>query len=225
MSISSINNSSLYYSYLVNNNDNKNDASETADAMLGRAGSTKNSAYSAYGSNMYSGAGQNAMQKAIAAIQEENGDSKVTFSMIKDYRDKLEKEFETTIQAGLALLGFEETEDFQMVAGSDGTIKVLSDDPEVKAAVEFMMEESPKLSEHFLYIQALGNIERAQGSISAKAQMQNTQASLAADAVNILLNGANLLDQLSSLGVGYSSLTANYSESQIQYILGANYTV
>lgn len=224
MAISSVNSNTLYYTYL-NNSDSNDTSGSVADAVLAKVGNAKNSAYSAYASNMYSGEGQAAMLKAIEAIQEENGGGKVTAKMVTEYREQLESEFETTIQAGLALLGFEETAEFQMTATTDGKVAVLCDDPEVKAAVEFLMSESPKLSEHFLYIQALGNIERAQGTLSAKSQLQNSQTSLAADAVDLLLGGSDLLSQLSSLGVGYSTLSANYSESQIQYILGANYTV
>lgn len=223
MSVNSINGSSqLYYNYLTNSETGS--ANETADAMLTNTRSAKNNAYSAYGANMYSGIGQSAMQRAIDELKEKNGGS-VTFGMIADYREQMEEDFKTIITAGLAMLGFEETDDFQMIATAEGEIEVMSDDPEVKAAVNFLLEDSAKLKEQFLYMQALGNIERAKGVVSSQMQLQYTQASLASDAMDILLNGGNFLEQVGSLGVGYSSLMASYSQSDIEYMMGTNYLV
>lgn len=224
MSISSISNN-LYYNYLTRADENsKADTGETASAMLGGTSASAKTAYAAYGSNMYSGVGQSAMQRAIDELKEANG-GKVTFGMVTDYRAELEEDFKKTMQLGLYAMGFEETEDFQMVASPEGKIEVLCDDAELKAAVEYMLQEMPELGEQFLYIQALGNIERAGSSMSSYAQTQQAVASLQADAMDILLNGGNFLNQISSLGIGYSALMANYSESDIQYMLGANYLV
>lgn len=229
MSVGSVgNNNQLYYNYLTNNSSAGSltgEASDTAEAMLSRTrGASSKNAYSAYGSNMYSGVGQNAMQRAIEELKQKNGGA-VTFSMIKDYREDMEKDFKTMIMAGLALLGFEETDEFQMVATPEGEIEIMSDDPEVKAGVAFLLEETPKLKEQLLYIQALGNIERAKGAVSSQIQLQHTQANLSSDAMDIMLNGGNFLNQVGSLGVGYSALMANYSMNDIQYMLGANYLV
>lgn len=216
----------LYYNYLTNNDTKQNETLETANSMLARAGGGGGSrnAYAAYGANMYSGAGQSAMQRAINELKENNGGA-VTFNMVKDYRNDLEEDFKTVMMAGLAAMGFKETDEFQMVATPEGEIEILSDDPEVKAAVAFLLEETPKLKEQFLYIQALGNIERAKGAMTTQAQMQYSQASLASDAVDLLLNGGNFLNQIGGLGIGYSALMANYSMNDIQYMLGANYLV
>lgn len=225
MAINPLGSSSYYNNYLTDSlTDKKSDAAETAEAMLANYKGGKN-AYSAYGANMYSGPGQSAMQRAINEIKEKNGGA-VTFGMVTEYREELEGDFKTVIMAGLAMLGLEDTDEFQMVATPDGEIAVMSDDPEVKAAVSFLLEETPKLKEQFLYIQALGNIERAKGTMSAQAQMGYTQASLAGDAVDILLNGSALLEQFGSGGgLGYSTLMAQYSQNSIQYMLGANYMV
>lgn len=223
MSITSISNN-LYYSYLTSSEKTTDDTGETASSMLGAASSGSKGALAAYGSNMYSGVGQSAMQRAISELQAANG-GKVTFSMVSDYRAELEEEFKNTMLLGLYAMGFDETEDFQMVATSEGEIQVLADDPEVKAAVEYMLEQLPDLREQFLYIQALGNIEKAKSSMSTYAQTKYAVASLQADSMDLLLNGGNFLEQLSGLGIGYSALMANYSNSDIQYLLGANYTV
>lgn len=222
MAISSINNTyNNYFNGSLSNT--KSEASETADAILAKHSSTKN-AYAAYGSSMYSGAGQSAMQRAIQELKDKNGGT-VTFSMVSDYRAEMEEDFKTLMMGGLALLGFEETDEFQMLATSDGTIEILSDNAEVKAAVEFMLEDSPKLQEQFLYIQALGNIERAKTAVNPQMQLQEARANLGSEAVDILLNGSNFLNQVNSLGIGYSALMANYSQNNIQYTLGANYLV
>jgi hypothetical protein len=223
MPISSVNDNQLYYNQLIGNN--KNEAFESAGALLGASGGTSaKNAYSAYGANMYSGVGQNAMQRAIDELKQKNGGA-VTFGMVKDYREELEKDFKTMIMGGLALLGFEETDEFRMIATPEGEIEILSDDEEVKAAMAFLLEESPKLKEQFLYLQALGNIERAKGAVSAQMQSRYAQAGLGSEAMDILLSSGNFLGQAGGLGVGYSALMANYSMSDIQYTLGANYLV
>lgn len=211
-----------YNTFINDKFSTKNETSETADAVLAKY-SSKNP-YAAYGSNMYSGVGQSAMQRAIEELKQKNGGA-VTFSMVNDYRTEMENDFKTLMLGGLALMGFEETEDFTLRATSEGEIEIQSNDPEVKAAVAFLLEESPKLKEQFLYIQALGNIERSKGAVSSHMQMQQAQADLAADAMDIMLNSGNFLNQASGLGLGYSSLMANFSQGNMQAMLGANYLV
>lgn len=224
MAINPLNNSYSNSSYLADlMSGKKTDANETADSVLSQYKSTKNT-YSAYGANMYSGVGQSAMNRAINELKEANN-GKVTFSMIQDYRSNLEEDFKKSMQIGLTLLGFEKTEDFQLMATPEGDIEIMCEDPELREAVAFLLEETKDLKDQFLYIQALGNIERAKGTMTGYMENLYGKASLQADSLDILLNGSDFINQISSLGIGYSSLLANFNTDSVQYMLGANYTV
>ncbi len=213
-SVSSYTNQTLT-DYLVSDKSKTEENAENG-AVLSHA--RRNSAYGAYGANAQTGAGLQAMLKAVEEIKAQTG-GPVTFDMVKEYRGDLEKEFTAAVQMGLTLLGVEESDDFQLRATSAGEVEILCDDPELKSKIEQLFEKSEGLKDQFLYIQALGNIERTKQVLNPKSEMMATRAELGARAVDIFLNAA------ANSGVGYSSLLGNYSDSSMQFMLGANFTV
>ncbi|MDR2051560.1 MAG: hypothetical protein LBQ63_07320 [Deltaproteobacteria bacterium] len=182
--------------------------------------SARNSAYAAYGADLLSGPGQEAMKRALEELQSRSG-GPVTFERVREYRAELEKNFTLQVQGGLFLLGVTECDDFQLAATPEGEIEILSQEPALKEKLETLFAENPELKEQFLYIQALGNIERAGQSLSPRLRQQAALADLGAQAVNIFMEAA------SSKGAGYSSLLGNFNgaEGSMQFLLGANLTV
>ncbi len=178
--------------------------------------------YGSYGSNMLSGPGKAAMERAISEIQGDAG-GRVTFKDIVAHREKLQGEFSAALSAGLLLSGVDPEVEFSLIATPNGEIQVISDHPD-KAKIEDFFKESPKMAEQFLYIQALGNLERAnQGSgagVRNWQDMGSTKAELQAQAMDIFFSVTG------DSGMGYSSLMADFSDGAVnQYMLGANYTV
>lgn len=180
----------------------------------------RNSAAAAYGGNAWSGPGVEAMRQAVTDLQA-SGSGPVTFAMLEAYQAELEEEFTALMQAGLYMRGLEESEDFQLLATPEGQISVSSRDEALKKEVEAMLEENPKLVDQFLYIQALGNIERTRRLTPPALLNQEARAGLSAQAVDIFAQAA------AGQGMGYSPLLGNYSaeEGAMQFLLGANLVV
>ena len=190
----------------------------SAASVLSKA--SKNSAYTAYGSNMHNGAGQAAMQRAVEELRARIG-GPVTFDMVQDYRAEQEKGFSLLMQAGLYAQGVTESEDFYLVASPAGQISVNCADPVLKEKVFALLAENPELSEQFLFIQALGNVERSRQAGSTLSQQRETKANLGMQAVDIFMNAA------AQQGVGYSSLLGAFEGGwdSAQFFMGANLTV
>jgi hypothetical protein len=91
----------------------------------------------------------------------------------------------------------------------------------LKEKIQALLDGTKGLKEQFLFIQALGNIERARASLNPQSQLLGSMAELRTQAVDIFLDAA------SSQGFGYSSLLGNYngSANSLQFLLGANYTI
>ncbi|MDL2285732.1 hypothetical protein LJB93_03200 [Desulfovibrio sp. OttesenSCG-928-F07] len=215
-SISAYNTQMSLTDYMLKDNTQKTEEESSASSNLSVA--QRNNVFKSYGANANTGIGQKAMLRAVEELKEQTG-GPVTFSMINEYRDQLEKEFTLSVQVGLTLMGVEESDDFRLLATADGEIEILCDDPELKEKIATLLEESEGMKDQFLYIQALGNIQRTQQTLGARSQMMSTKASLGADAMDIFLNSA------ATQGTGYSSLLGNFSGGSAQYLLGANYTV
>jgi hypothetical protein len=188
---------------------------EEEEESLAGSVSRKNSLYSAYGANRYSGPGKAALERAVEELRAQGG--AVTFERVKDYQKELEDEFVLLMQAGLALAGVEESEDFRLVADAGGNIDILCSDPALKEKVAALLEENDKLRERFLYIQALGNMGRAAQSLGSRQALENARADLASLALDIFINGASQ--------TGYSPLLGDFSGAEPSFILGANLTV
>ncbi len=182
-------------------------------------------AQSAYGSSISSGAGQAAVKKALGEI-EPNANGRITFDMISDHREKLEGEFSVLLAGGLMLDGVDPNVEFSLVAGSDGSISVRCDDAVEKEKIEKFLQENPKVGEQFLYIQALGNLERAQSGSAAVRNweyMKNTKMELQSQAIEMFFSAAQ------AGGLGFASLMGEFGgEANAEggnFFMGTDYMV
>ncbi|MDR2503595.1 MAG: hypothetical protein LBD82_04320 [Deltaproteobacteria bacterium] len=217
MSIDSINAYSMSLTDFLTTSEKEAEDDSVASVL---SKTSKNNAYAVYGGNMHTGAGQAAMLLAVEELRARTG-GPVTFDMVRDYRAELEKEFSLLMQVGLYAQGITESEDFYLIASSEGNIDVNCVDPVLKEKVSALLAENPDLSEQFLFIQALGNVERSKQVGSTLQQQRETKANMGMQAVDIFLNAA--VQQ----GMGYSSLLGAFEGNQdsAQFFLGANLTV
>ncbi|MCL1889574.1 MAG: hypothetical protein FWF99_03605 [Desulfovibrionaceae bacterium] len=204
--------------YLTPSKEKDENSVSGADALLSR--SARNNALSAYGGNMLSGPGQAAMQRAVQELREAHG-GPVTFAMVREYREEMENSFTLLMQASIYALGLEESADFFLSASPEGQIEVSSSDPILREMVTALFAENPELGEQFLYIQALGNIEKTSQAGTPLMAQQAARANLGMQSVDIFIQAA------ASQGFGYSSLLGLYDGSSggLSYFLGANMTV
>ncbi|MCL1915837.1 MAG: hypothetical protein FWG17_03920 [Desulfovibrionaceae bacterium] len=219
MSVQNINaNSASLTDYLLPSKEKDENSVSGADALLSR--NARNNALSAYGGNMLSGPGQTAMQRAVQELRETQG-GPVTFAMVREYREEMENSFTLLMQASIYALGLEESQDFFLSASQEGRIEVSSSDPILREMVTALLAENPKLGEQFLYIQALGNIEKTSQASTPLMARQSAKANLGMQSVDIFIKAA------ASQGFGYSSLLGLYdgSSGDLSYFLGANMTV
>jgi hypothetical protein len=226
MSINSIN----QYTYGMNLTDvlttgNKNEENTELNSLS--AGSSLSAVnkkkYGVYGASMQSETGMAAIKQALEEIEPDSS-GRITFNMINEHRAELEENFTTTVKAGLLLSGADENVEFTMIATPEGEMQIQCSDPEQKARVEQFFAAIPELKDQFLYIQALGNMERAQSSATATTHRLNalaTKAGLQSQAMETFFK------DIFSSGMGYSSLLANFdsSEDTADYFVGANYFV
>jgi predicted unusual protein kinase regulating ubiquinone biosynthesis (AarF/ABC1/UbiB family) len=176
----------------------------------------------AYGASMQSEAGMAVIKQALEEIEPDSS-GRITFNMIKEHRAELEENFTTMVKAGLLVSGVDQNVEFQLISTPEGEMQVQCDNPEQKAQIESFFKTIPELKDQFLYIQALGNMERAQTSATAtthRLNAQATKAGLQSQAMETFFN------DIFSSGMGYSSLLANFdSEETADYFVGANYFV
>ncbi len=198
-------------------------AQETVSASSSRAAaSVRNKAAQAYGAGMTSTVGQAAVKRAISEIQQLGGSDRVTFDMIREHREKLEKELSVLISGGLMLEGVDPETEFTLVATPEGAIEVNCADQAQKEKIEKFLEENPKVGEQFLYVQALGNLERAQassGSIRNWSAMRDTKMQLESQAIEMFFAAAQ------ESGMGFASLVGEFSGEGGSFMLGADIMV
>lgn len=220
MSISSINgysNLSLVDFLTKNTDETENEQLSELSLLTTTATAAAKNAYSAA---MQSTEGMDAIKRAIQEIAPDGG--RVTFSMISDYRAELEEELTTLVKAGLLMAGADVNVEFKMLLNSSGEFEIQCDDPEQKALIEKFFAENEELVDQFEYIQALGNMERAQNSSTASSHrfyLDGVKSGLQSQAMDTFFT-----DMFSSGQVGYSSILADFGEDT-EYFVGANYYV
>ncbi|MDR2892199.1 MAG: hypothetical protein LBV80_03820 [Deltaproteobacteria bacterium] len=222
MSIGSINNYGMNMSLVdfMTNDPAKNSETEELNqaSLIGR----NVAARQAYGSNRQSAIGLEAINRALSEIQP-NSNGAITFKMITEHQAQREEEFTTLIKAGLLAYGADPEVEFQMVATPEGEIQINCNDPEQKKIIEQFFEDNPELKEDFLYIQALGNMDRAQQSATATSHrnyLEGTKSGLQSQAMEAFFN-----NMFTSGSVGYSSIMAEFGLENADYFMGANYFV
>ncbi|MDL2307718.1 hypothetical protein LJC48_06835, partial [Desulfovibrio sp. OttesenSCG-928-C06] len=208
MSVNSISGYSNPYS-LADILTDKNQEEFTGTSSLSASASrTLASAQKAYGMSMQSPEGSAAIKRALSEITPDS-DGRITFKMITEHKEQLEAEFTTLVKAGLLLAGADPDVEFKLVANTDGTMSVICNDAEQKQLIEDFFAENEELEEQFMYIQALGNMERAQQSATAQTHRMYNQATLAglqSQALEVFFS-----DMMGS-GVGYSSIMAEFGQ-------------
>lgn len=222
MSVNSINGYSNPYSLADILTDKNNQEEEFGlNSLSAATNKAFASAKKAYGSNMFSSEGQAAIQRALEEITPD-ANGRITFRMITQHKQELEEDFTTLVKAGLLLSGADPDMEFKLVANSDGTMSVLCDDPEQKKLIEDFFAANEELEDQFMYIQALGNMERAQQSATAQShRLYNTaaKAGLQQQAMETFFS------EMMNAGVGYSSIMAEFGLENTDYFVGANYYV
>ena len=159
------------------------------------------------------------------ALKEMQGmvDGPITFDKIYEYRDYLETKFTVETKVEMTKRGVDPEQEFTIVMGADGDISVACDDPATKEAVLQYLKETPEACEEFGYIQALGNLQRAQQT-AAWPSVQVTKATLVNSAIEAMFD-----ETLSSGAMVFSSLTAQFSglgeHNSASFYTGVNFAV
>jgi hypothetical protein len=225
MSVTSIS----QYTYGLSLADFLNGSDKTAEnSSSGSLGSSSSLAaaskkiYETYGAGTQSASGMAAIRQALEEIEPDSS-GRITFKMISEHRARLEEDFTALVKAGLLLDGVDEQVEFKLVATAEGDMQIQCADPEQQAKIEQFFKNVPELEEEFLYIQALGNMEKARASATASTHRLNAQAAktgLQSQAMEIFFQ------DIFSSGLGYSSLLADFdSGGNADYLVGANYFV
>lgn len=174
-----------------------------------------------YNTPTKSQAGSEALSRALKEITP-NASGRITFQMIEQHHAELKEEFTMAVRGALRQKELPEDTEFRLVSNSDGKIEVICDDPEAKKVIEELFAENEALTEQFHYIQALGNLDRAQLNVSPEHMNMNKQAfkaGLQAQAWQTFFEASM------ESGNGYSSLMADFGLDSASYLLGANFTV
>ena len=227
MSVSSLN--SYYTSntsltdYLIKPKSDETELSENdmgVNLLLGK-NSNSGKVKSAYASSISATEAQKALKRAINELQQQGGDGMITFSKIAAYMEELEEEFTLALRMEMLLQGIPQDAEFWLVATSEGNIQVNCQDPEQKRQIENFFKDNPEMGEQFLYIQALGNLNRAQQSSLASGQFRNIQSmksTVQAQALEAFFGADS--------SMGYSSLIGDFTGGDMaSFMLGANFTI
>lgn len=196
--------------------------SDEADETTSSAGSkTSTKAASAYGSGIMSTQGQKALSKALAAIKAE-GNDRISFAMVEEYRQKQEKLFSAEVRKDLLALGVDKDIDFKLVANTDGSISVITKSAD-KEKIEKYFKDNPDMVEKFQNIQALSNLKRATESsaVANLSGMRDIRKQLQAQAIESFFASSE------NSGSGFASQIADFQsgDNQANFLLGLNYKV
>ncbi|MFV0420647.1 hypothetical protein [Oleidesulfovibrio sp.] len=102
-----------------------------------------------------------AMINAALEGIEPSSNGKITFAMLDEHRNKMEKDFAEQVKADLRELGVAEDIDFRLVADPvTGNVEVVSSHAD-KAKVEQYLKDNPEMVEKFKQIQTISNLDRA----------------------------------------------------------------
>ncbi len=151
---------------------------------------------------------QAALQRAVKELSEKEG--QITFTKIASYRQELEDAFTKDLRAGLEKAGLPKGTVFTLKLTTKGNIEVQCDNEESKVVIEEYLAKKRKTCETFGYIQALGNLERAdrQAGSFGLTSLSKARAEIQATAVEAFFN--------TSLQSGFtpSSLLAAFGEDE-----------
>ena len=196
--------------------------SDETDEATSSAASSKTAASkaaSAYGGGgIMSTQGQKALAKALAAIKAE-GNDRISFAMVEEYRQKQEKLFSAEVRKDLLALGVDKDIDFKLVANTDGSISVITKSAD-KEKIEKYFKDNPDMVEKFQNIQALSNLKRAteSSSVANLGAMRDVRKQLQAQAIESFFASSE------NSGSGFASQIADFGtgNSQANYLLGVN---
>lgn len=201
----------------------------SAQRMQSQTATAGSRARNAYGISATSGIGQAALKKALSEM--DNNGGRVTFQDIAAYRQELENSFSSGLRVELYEKGVSLDTEFTLNMNSEGTIRVVCDDPAARETIQQYLADNSEICEEFGYIQALANLERArQGSAGLSAALGN----VAQSKKEIQLAAVEaFFDEALSSGVGYSALMASFSSiatgedaaDSTSFYAGIDYTV
>lgn len=132
------------------------------------------------------------------------GNGKVTFAKVKEYKEKLEKEFSEKMKKDLLELGVDKDIEFRLVAQQNGGVAVVSDHKD-KALIEKYLKANPDMAKKFTKIEMLGNLDRARAYQGVPMSQVSKEIQL--DAVNTFFtaaaaNGMGMASLMMDLGPG-----------------------
>jgi hypothetical protein len=146
---------------------------QNGQASSSASGSTKNSTNSSL--NLFTAntsmtsqvAGMVELTKYVMDAMGLAPDSRVTFSLLSEYREQLRSEFTRGVTDGLKALEVENLDSlkFTLQIKDDGTVNVAADSPD-KDSIQNFFDNSPELIKKYRQIEALNGIDTARQSLA-----------------------------------------------------------
>lgn len=174
------------------------------------------------GGGMASDVGKAALNRALKEMQGKV-EGVITFDKIYEYQKYLETKFTVDVKVAMTKLGVDPEQEFTITMNAEGAIGVQCDDPATRETVLDFLHQNPAVCEEFGYIQALGNLKRAQQS-PVWPSVQASKAAIVANSIELMFD-----EVLGSGGMDYSALTAQFNglgESQnVSFYTGLSYAV
>lgn len=166
--------------------------------------------------------GKAALNRALSEMQGKV-DGTITFDKIYEYQKYLEAKFTVELKMEMTSRGVDPDQEFTIAIDTEGAISVECDDPDTKQAVQEYLDKNPKVCEEFGYIQALGNLQRAQQS-SVWPGLRNVKSEIVASAIEAMFD-----ETLASGTMDFAALTAKFNGSgtnnDAQFYTGLSFTV
>lgn len=200
----------------------QNDLAEAAQKQLEQRAKRLSSANSYASGGISSEIGKAALNRALTEMQGKV-DGAITFDKIYEYQNYLELKFTVDVKMEMSKRGVDENQEFTIAMNSQGEVSVACDDPRTKELVLEYLKENPSKCDEFGYIQALGNLKRAQQT-AVWPGVQVSKAEIVTSAIEAMFD-----ETLNSGVMDFSSLTAKFdglSQSHnVKFYTGLSYSV
>ena len=166
--------------------------------------------------------GKAALNRALSEMQGKV-DGAVTFDKIYEYQNYLELKFTVDVKMEMSKRGVDEDQEFTIAMNAQGEVSVACDDPRTKELVLEYLKENPSRCDEFGYIQALGNLKRAQQT-AVWPGTQMSKAEIVTSAIEAMFD-----ETLNSGAMDFSSLTAKFNglaqSHDVKFYTGLSYSV
>lgn len=195
---------------------------ETAQKQLAQRANKLASANAYSSGGITSDIGKAALNRALKEMQGKV-DGTVTFDKIYEYQNYLELKFTVDVKMEMNKRGVDEDQEFTIAMNAQGEISVACEDPVTQELVLEYLKNTPSKCEEFGYIQALGNLKRAQQT-AVWPGTQMSKAEIVTSAIETMFD-----ETLNSGAMDFSSLTAQFNglsqSSDVRFYTGLSYSV